>query len=223
MCCLQHGLAPENLAARLRHTNMLETLHGLSDWLLGFADSDWAVLVLGLSSFFESIFFPIPPDPLLLGVAVVQQHLAVWLGVLVALSSVAGAVVGHWIGKRFGRPLLHRMFPEGKVDQVERLFDKYGAWATLLAAFTPIPYKVFAITAGVVDLDRRTFIVASLVGRGGRFITQGVLIFIFGESIKAFISDNFELLTVAVSAALLGAVLVWAVFRRRRRARAAVP
>ena len=82
---------------------MTDWLHDLSDWVVGFADSDWAIVVLGISSFAESIFFPVPPDPLLVGVAIIQPHLAIWLGVLVTLTSVAGAVVGHWIGRRFGR------------------------------------------------------------------------------------------------------------------------
>ena len=116
---------------------MTELLHDLSDWLLSFADSDWAIAVLLVSSFAESIFFPIPPDPLLLAVAIVQQPIAALLGVLVAVASVAGAVVGHALGMRLGRPVLAKMFSEGKVAYVDRLFERYGVWAILIAAFTP--------------------------------------------------------------------------------------
>ena len=189
----------------------------LSDWLLAFADSDWAALALGIAAFSESIFFPVPPDPLLLAISIPQPHMAMWLALLVTAASVAGAVVGHFIGRKFGRPLLDRMFSRSKVERVERMFQKYGVWAVLIAAVTPIPYKVFAIAAGVLDMDRRTFILASLVGRGARFLLLGALVMAFGEEIEAFIDANFDVLTLAGGAALVaGAVAFVLVYRWRR-------
>ena len=178
-------------------------------------------MALALTSFVESIFFPIPPDPLLIGIGIRQPEMAIWFAALVTVSSVAGAVVGHWLGRRFGRPILYRLVSAEKVETVERMFKKHGAWAVLLAAFTPIPYKVFAISAGMLDLDRRTFVLASLVGRGGRFFAIGALLFVFGESIEEFIVGNFELLTVAAAAALVVGLGIVAVVSRRRRARGA--
>ena len=160
---------------------------------------------------------PIPPDPLLIGVALLQPHLAVFLGALVTVASVAGAVVGHWLGRRLGRPLLYRFFAEDTVLRVERLFQRYGVWATLIAAFTPLPYKLFAIAAGVLDLDRKTFVIASLVGRGARFMAIGVLVFLFRDEIEGFVSENFQVLTVAAAAAVVAAAAAWVVVRRARR------
>lgn len=200
---------------------MLELLHDLSHWLLGFADSEWAIAMLTFSSFIESIFFPVPPDPLLLAVAIVQRDIAIFLGILVALASVAGAIVGHTLGMWIGRPILTRMFNETRIGQVDRLFERYGTWAILVAAFTPVPYKVFAVAAGVWRMDRRKFIIASAIGRGARFITIGVLVFLFGEEIEKFLSDNFEVLTVVVTALVMVAGTVWYVLHLRRRARSA--
>ena len=197
---------------------MIGLLGDLSDWLVGFAGSDWAVLVLAVSTFFESIFFPVPPDPLLVGIGILQPHLAIWLGVMVTIFSVAGAMVGYWLGKRLGRPIAVRLFPGSGIEVAERLFKKYGMWAILIAAFTPIPYKVFAISAGVLQLDRRTFLVASLVGRGARFISIGVLVLLFGESIQAFIAGNFEVLTLAAGAGVIAVAAAWILVHRRRRA-----
>ena len=196
---------------------MIDVLHELNNWLLSFAESEWAIGILALASFTESIFFPVPPDPLLLGIALVQQPLALWLAVIVTISSVEGALVGYWLGKRIGRPILSRLFSTDMILVAERWLGRYGVWATILAAFTPIPYKVFAITAGVLALDRRTFIVASLIGRGARFLTIGGLILFFGEEIESFLADNFEVLTVF--GALLGIVLLvtWRVISRIRR------
>jgi len=99
------------------------------------------------------------------------------------------------------------------------LFNKYGAWAILVAAFTPIPFKVFTILAGVMNLEMRPFIIASIIGRGARFLTIGVLIFVFGESIQSFIDDNFEILTIASAGGFIAIVIAYLVFTRMQSAR----
>ena len=195
---------------------MTEWLHDLANWTVAFADSDWAIGMLALVSFSEAIFFPIPPDPLLMGIALVQQPLALWLAVLVTVSSVAGALVGHWLGRRLGRPILDRLFSQNAIMTAERWLGRYGVWATVLAAFTPIPYKVFAVTAGVLDLDRRSFALASLAGRGARFLTIGALVMLFGEEIQGFIAVNFELLTIAGAGAVVALGVAWHLFHRMR-------
>ena len=198
---------------------MIDLLRELSDWTAGFAESDWSALILAVAAFTESIFFPVPPDPLLIAIAIPQPHAALWLAALVTASSVAGAVVGHWLGLRFGRPLLYRFASGKKVEAVEALFQKYGAWAVLVAAFTPIPYKVFAISAGILDLNRRTFILASIIGRGARFFIIGGLIFAYGEEIQEFMDTNFELVTFATAAGVVVAAVIAAIIVQRRRVR----
>tara|TARA_B100001123_G_scaffold41489_1_gene42647 strand:+ start:22684 stop:23289 length:606 start_codon:yes stop_codon:yes gene_type:complete len=182
---------------------MMELIHSLTDWLLDFSDSQWAILILGLLSFSESIFFPIPPDPLLIAMGIIEPGNVLWLSLVVTVSSVLGAIVGHFLGKKLGRPLARRIFDEKKLSKVELLFTKYGSWAILMAAFTPIPYKIFTVLAGVVNMDRRTFIIASIVGRGIRFFLLGGLIFAFGDAIESFLNTDFNLVTV-----LIGLVLV---------------
>jgi len=200
---------------------MFGLLKSLSDWTLGFADSGWSTLALAVDSFTESIFFPIPPDLLLIAIGIRRPEMALWLAGLATVSSVAGALVGHWLGGRFGRPLLYRLVPQRKVEPVERLFRKYGAWAVLMAAFTPIPYKVFAISAGILDLDRRTFILASLVGRGARFLALGALLYAYGDSVEEFIDDRFELIVVATSVAMAVGLGIATIVVKRRQARGA--
>lgn len=196
---------------------MIELLRGFSHWIEGFADSPWAVVILVVNSFSESIFNPIPPDPLLIGMAVINPNLALVYAGLVTISSVLGALVGHWLGLRFGRPLVLRFISARKVDRVEAMFQKYGSWAILIAAFTPIPYKVFAITAGVLEMDRRPFIVASIIGRGARFFLLGGLIFFFGEAMQEFIETRFEIITLLCSILLVvSLVAVFFVLRWRR-------
>ena len=194
---------------------MIELYHDLSDWVIAFAESDWAILLLALTSFVEAIFFPVPPDPLLVAVALAQPEIAVWLGVLTAAASVAGAVVGHWLGARLGRPLLLRMFSEDRVAYVESLFERYGVWATLAAAFTPIPYKVFAIAAGSMKMDLKGFVLASAIGRGARFVALGALVMVFGDPIADLVGSNFEVITLGVAALAIVAGVAWVLWRRR--------
>lgn len=196
---------------------MIELLRSFSHWVESFADSPWAIVILVVNSFTESIFNPIPPDPLLIGMSVINQNLALVYAALVTISSVLGALVGHWLGLRFGRPLVLKFISEKKVDRVEVMFQKYGSWAILIAAFTPIPYKVFAITAGVLEMDRRPFIIVSIIGRGARFFLLAGLIFFFGEAMQEFIETRFELLTLLFSVLLIvSLVAVFFIIRWRR-------
>ena len=197
---------------------MTDILSELTSWVEGFAESDWSSLALALLSFSEAIFFPVPPDPLLIGISVIRPEAALWLAAIATISSVGGAVVGHWLGRRLGAPLLHKFVSPHHVESAERMFVKYGSWAVALAAFTPIPYKVFAVTAGALKHNLRSFILASLIGRGARFFLLGGLLFVYGESIEQFIVDHFQTLTLAIAAAVIagGAAVIIVVKLKER-------
>lgn len=173
----------------------MELLHELSDWMLDWAGSPWAPFALILFAFWESSFFPIPPDPLLIAMAVARPELGLVYAAIATAASVAGAAFGYFIGKRGGRPIVERLFKPDKILLAQRLFQRYDVWAIIAAAFTPIPFKVFTITAGVAELDFRRFILASIIGRGGRFFLVGGLVTIFGESIERWIDQYFEYFT----------------------------
>lgn len=201
--------------------DMIELLRSWSHWLEGFADSPWAVAILVANSFTESIFNPIPPDPLLIGMSVLNQNLALVYAALVTVSSVLGALVGHWLGLRLGRPVVLKFISEQKLARVEAMFQRYGSWTILVAAFTPIPYKVFAITAGVLELNRRPFLIASFIGRGARFFLLGGLIFFFGAAMQEFIASRFEIITIVLSVLLVAGLIGLLLFMRWRRSNAA--
>lgn len=201
---------------------MIEFLREMADWTEGFADSEWAIVLLSLVAISESVIFPIPPDPLLIAIGLAQPGWAIWLAGLVTAGSVIGAVMGHWLGRKVGRPILSKFVSESKIERAEELFTKYGAWAVLAAAFTPIPFKVFTILAGVMNLELRPLILASIIGRGARFLTIGVLIFVFGESIQSFIDHNFEVLTILGAAAIITVAIGYLIFSRLRDRRRTV-
>jgi membrane protein YqaA with SNARE-associated domain len=186
---------------------MFEILHELSNWIREFAETDWAILILFVTAFLESTISPIPPDPLLIPMGIMKPSSAIWFAALCTLASVLGAVLGHRLGSQFGRPLLGRFVSESRIQSGEALFEKYGIWAVLVAAVTPIPYKVFTILAGVLNLDMKRFLIVSIIGRGMRFLSLGVVIYLFGENVQNFVEAQFETLALLAGVAVLASVL----------------
>ncbi len=194
-----------------------DAVHEMQEWVTAWADSPLGPLMLALFSGAEAIFFPIPPDPLLIALALANPSRALLFAVITTAASVGGGVVGHYLGRRFGRPLLAR-FHVSQVDSVEAMFQRHGFWAIVLAGLTPLPYKVFTILAGMLDVPRRRFILASIVGRGTRFLLIGALIQIWGDRFADFIDEQFELAAIALGALMLvvvAALFVWSRMRPR--------
>ena len=107
--------------------------------------------------------------------------------------------MGYWIGNQYGRPLLYRIAGSKIINRAETLINKFGVWAVFLSAFTPIPYKVFAILAGVLKMNRSMFLLVSLVGRGLRFMLLGILILRYGEGITEVLDHRFEQVASIIS------------------------
>jgi len=171
-----------------------------------------------VTAFTESSFFPIPPDAILIPLVLLDPGNAVLYGLVATVSSTAGAILGYWIGLKGGRPILLKLAGEKSVKKAEELFNRYGAWAVGIAAFTPIPYKVFTIASGVFMLrNLKAFIIASLLGRGGRFIAEAVLIIFFGEEILSFLSAHFEFITILIGVAIVLFLAAYSLSRRRSR------
>jgi len=160
-------------------------------------------LGLFLVSFFESTVFPIPADVLLLSLCLMSPRLSWWYAFLTTAASVLGALAGYAIGRKAGRPVLRRFFSEDVIRQVEVLFGKYGGWAVGIAAFTPVPYKVFTFGAGIFHVPLLTFTTVSIAGRGGRFFLEGALVYFLGDKAQTYLGANFEIATLVLTAVLL--------------------
>lgn len=199
---------------------MLELISELSHWLESFATSEWAILVMFVVAFVESIFSPFPPDPILIAASIFNPKMALIFAAIVTIASVAGALGGYWLGDRFGRPVLDRFVSPEKVERVEVMFDKHGTWAIIFAAISPIPYKVFAITAGAMEMRLKPFIIASLIGRGARMFLWAVLILLFGETALELIETRGLLIGALSGAAIVAAFILYLLYIRIRRRRA---
>ena len=184
---------------------------GVLDFILERTNS----AVLGFVSFTEAIIQPLPPDLVYLPMlydAMDNKPLVMWYFLVVTLTSVAGSYIGYLIGQRWGRQLLDRFAKTKHVEKLEALTTKYGTVGIFIAAFSPIPYKVFGWVAGMGEMDKRSFIAAGLVGRGMRFGLEALLIGIYGkaalDSINTFL-DNEILIAVAMIFSGLVIYLVW--------------
>lgn len=183
---------------------MLESLHALSDWVISWAYTPYGAMALFALAFVESSFFPIPPDVLLIALCLLNPRASLIYATICSIGSVVGGAFGYALGRYGGRPLLRRMFADAKIQLVETYYQRYDVWAVGIAAFTPIPYKVFTVTAGAFLLNFKRFIAVSIVGRSGRFFIVALLFFFFGKPIAAFIQEYLNILSVLFVLALVG-------------------
>ena len=169
----------------------------LYDRVLGWAAHPKARWYLGGLSFAESSFFPIPPDVMLAPMALARPVDAWRLALLTTLTSVAGGVLGYLIGY-FALDLIEPwLVSVGYWDgylQVRGWFQTWGFWAVLAAGFSPIPYKLFTIAAGALGMFLPVFVLASIIGRGGRFFLVAGLIRWGGAPMEARLRRNVEFL-----------------------------
>lgn len=174
---------------------------------------EYGPLGLVVLAFCESVFFPVPPDFMLLPLAMLKPGLSFWYAFLATLASVAGAILGYGIGLKAGRPLLEKYFPRQRLIQIELLFKNYGGWAVGIAAFTPFPFKLFTLAGGIFRVRLWPFAIASAIGRGGRFFLEAGLVFFLGDEAEALFGPNFELITMGITVVLIG--LIWLVGKIR--------
>jgi membrane protein YqaA with SNARE-associated domain len=190
-----------------------ELLHRVKDWVEGFAQRPNALWALFAIAFIESSFFPIPPDVLLIALAVANPRKSFLYAGVCTAGSVCGAFLGYYIGYAFyetiGFPILDFY---GVADQFQTVLDKFreNAWLTIfVAGFTPIPYKVFTIAAGFKEtIDLTTLGLASLVGRGARFFVVGGLLYLFGPKMKEYIDKYLERLTLVLGVLFIAGILL---------------
>lgn len=171
---------------------------------------------LFLVAFIEAIFFPVPPDTILLPLVLFEPRLALFYAGLATLGSVLGAIMGYVLGLLGGQSFLRRWVRGETYHRMQELFTRYQVWAVGIAGFTPVPYKIVAISAGCFQLNFRLFVLVSIISRGARFSLEAAFAALYGEPVLQFIQDYFELITILVAAVCLAA---YALGRRWRQSR----
>ncbi len=177
----------------------------LYDWMLSWAEHPAGVWALFALALMESSFFPIPPDVLLIALAIGNPSRAFWFASVCTVGSVIGAMAGYAIGWGVWSAVDQFFFTwvPGFTPEVFRKvceqYELYSFWIVFTAAFTPIPYKVITISAGVSRISFVPFLIASIIGRGARFFLVGGLIWKFGAPIKVFIDKYLNILTILLT------------------------
>ena len=155
---------------------------------------------LALNSCVESFFLVPPPDFLLIAMDLAKPKLALYYALICTLASAVGGIIGYYIGKFGGRPVFNILFKnkQEKFDSVEKMYKEYGSFAVFFSAFTPIPYKIFTIASGILEMNFFKFFIASFLGRGARFFIVSVVLMFFGEAIKKYIELVILFVTVII-------------------------
>ena len=189
----------------------------LYDWTVGWADRPGGTRALLVIAFAESSFFPIPPDVLLIALCVGAPHASFRFALVCSVGSVAGGAFGWLLGAGAWHLLrdvfIPYVFAQSTFDHVQQLYQGNAFIAILTAAFTPIPYKVFTVAAGVFEVSLPTLLVASVIGRSARFFMVASVFFFFGRQMRVLIERYFDLLTWAFLALGIAGFLTIRYFR----------
>lgn len=182
-------------------------LKRLYEWVLQWAHTPYGIWALFILAFTESSFFPIPPDVLLIALAISIPAKSFRYALICSAGSVIGGLFGYFIGWQLmdfiGLPIINFYGIMDKYEIVRRSYEEHNALIVFTAAFTPIPYKLITITAGAAKINIITFTIASIIGRSARFFLVAWLIRRFGQRIKEFIEKYFNILTVIFTVLLL--------------------
>jgi membrane protein YqaA with SNARE-associated domain len=192
-------------------------LRRLYDWCIAAADKPYAVWILGIVSFAESSFFPVPPDAMLIPMAMAQPKKAWQFALVCTITSVAGGVLGYAIGALLYDSIggwIIKLYGYGdKVEAFRAAYAEYGAWIILLKGFTPIPYKLVTITSGFAAYSLPLFILFSAITRGARFFLLAFLLNRYGPAAREIIEKRLGFwVTIALIGLVLGFIVVYWIF-----------
>ena len=182
-------------------------LRRLYDYFIAAADKPHALWTMGAISFAESSVFPIPPDVMLIPMALANPRRAWYYATVCTLTSVAGGLVGYAIGALLydsvGQWLINLYGYADKVESFRAAYAEYGAWIILLKGLTPIPYKVVTITSGFADYNVFLFMLFSIIARAMRFYMVAFLLNRYGMQAREMIEKRLGLWVT------LGAIVVF--------------
>jgi membrane protein YqaA with SNARE-associated domain len=187
-------------------------LRRLYDRILALAASPRAEWWLAIIAFAESSFFPVPPDALLIPMALARPRDAWRFAAICTVASVAGGALGYLIGyavfDQLAKPVLDFYGYGDRFAAFQALYAQYGLWVILIKGLTPIPYKIVTIASGAAKFDFLVFMAASVVTRGARFFLLAALLRAFGAPVREFIERRLTLVTSAVAAGIVGGFLL---------------
>ena len=186
-------------------------LRRLYDWCIAAAGKPYATWLLGVISFVESSFFPIPPDVMLIPMSLARPDKAYFYATVCTITSVAGGVLGYFIGSALynsvGLWLIHLYGYGDKVEAFREAYAQWGGWIILLKGLTPIPYKIVTIASGFAGYNLPMFIGLSVLARGGRFFLLAFLLHRYGAQARVIIEERLGLWVTIGAIVLVGGII----------------
>jgi membrane protein YqaA with SNARE-associated domain len=190
-------------------------LRRLYDWCIAAADKPYATWLMGVVSFMESSFFPIPPDAMLIPMSLARPDKAFYYATVCTVTSVAGGVLGYLIGAVLYDSVglwLIKLYGYGdKVEAFRAAYVEWGGWIILIKGVTPIPYKIVTIASGFAGYNLLMFVLLSCVARGMRFYLAAFLLHRYGAQARAIIEERLTF-WVTISAIVLIAGIIAALY-----------
>jgi membrane protein YqaA with SNARE-associated domain len=187
-------------------------LQNFYDWVIELSKGPKALPTLAAVSFAESSVFPIPPDLILVPMALANPQKARLYALVCTIASVLGGLLGYAIGALLydtvGKWLISLYGYGDSVDAFRQAYAHWGAWVILIKGLTPIPFKIVTIASGFAGYDLFMFTVLSLITRGARFFLEAELLRIYGEPIRGFIEKRLTLVTTGFLAVMVGGFLI---------------
>ena len=181
------------------------------DWCIAAADKPYATWLMGIVSFVESSFFPIPPDTMLIPMSLARPDRAWFYATVCTLTSVAGGVLGYFIGAvlydSIGLWLIQLYGYGEKVDAFRAAYAQWGGWIILLKGLTPIPYKIVTIASGFAGYNLFLFVVLSIVARGMRFYVEAFLLNRYGPQARAIIEERLGFWVTVAGVVLIAGII----------------
>jgi len=195
--------------------NPITPIRSLYNWTLKWSDHPKSEIYLAIFSSVEGIFFPIPVDPFLIAMGASNHKKAIRFSMIAAVASVVGGSIGYSLGFWFWESaqsfFQHYIFTGEKLELVIQKFNDNAFLAIFLAGFTPIPYKVFAIAAGIAKINIPIFLLGSLLGRSLRFLVIGIMLYKWGPEIRVYIEKHFNRLTYGLGGFAIFGYIVYKV------------
>ena len=183
--------------------------------LLSAAKHRHANRYLAIVAFSESSFFPIPPDVMLIPMVLAKPNDWWRIDLTCTLFSVIGGIAAYFVGfflfQLVALPLLEFYNYQNKILEFNEMYHNWGGWVVFLAGLTPFPYKIITIASGMTQLNLALFIALSVLSRGLRFFAVSVLLYHFGDRIRALLEKYFGLITLLAGSGIL-LIYVWLKF-----------
>ena len=199
----------------------MQWLKNLYNWVLEWSNSKWGAFALFLLAFTEASFFPIPPDVLLIALCLGSRSKSLYFVAICSLGSALGAIFGYSLGyflwwngsQEFSQfaNFFFNIIPGFSTEifyDIKQKYEEWNFWVIFVSGFTPIPFKVFTVSAGAFNINFNLFLIASLIARSARFLIIGGLIWRFGVPIRSFIDKYFNILAFLFSFLLVGSFFI---------------